>query len=282
MSEVTLERQLLDIMRDPKMPEYVRLAKVEMLINLVVDVNEKGYLSTVETPLYYALIYGQKEVADMLIKNGGEVDESYYRDESMVFIAENNYVDLAEFLIKKGVGVNYKDWQDNTPLILASESRYRDLVELFIKNGANIEDKNKAGENALMKASKNGCDNVAKYLIEKGANVNEVDKSGASILMEWVKREDVDIVKMLLEKGANVNYKTDHNVTALMSAVSLENKEMVELLINAGADVNIKDSKGKTALARCRNNDMQKVIIDAVKMKKEKTGKNRLFNLFQR
>ena len=39
MSEITLENQLFEIIKDKEMPEHVKLAKVDMLISLGVDVN---------------------------------------------------------------------------------------------------------------------------------------------------------------------------------------------------------------------------------------------------
>jgi hypothetical protein len=39
MSKITLESQLFDIIKDKEMAEHIKLAKIDMLVRLGVDVN---------------------------------------------------------------------------------------------------------------------------------------------------------------------------------------------------------------------------------------------------
>ena len=51
-------------------------------------------------------------------------------------------------------------------------------------------------------------------------------------------------------------------------------KEVVELLIKNSADVNAKNDRGKTAMMLARNDEMRKVIMEAVKERNKKTNEN--------
>ena len=62
MSEITLESQLFEILENKEMPEHIKLAKVEMLVNLGVDVNVKDKYEW--TALMYASHLGYKDIAE--------------------------------------------------------------------------------------------------------------------------------------------------------------------------------------------------------------------------
>ena len=72
MSEVTLESQLFDIIKDEKMPEYIKMAKLDMLVTLGVDVNAKDDESW--TALMNASCCGHKDVVELLIEKGAKVN----------------------------------------------------------------------------------------------------------------------------------------------------------------------------------------------------------------
>ena len=63
MDEVTLESQLIDIIKDKDMPEHVKLAKLDMLVTLGVDVNTKN---NVKSPLFLAKECGEKAVYEFI------------------------------------------------------------------------------------------------------------------------------------------------------------------------------------------------------------------------
>ena len=140
MSEVTLESQIFEIIKDKDMPERIKLAKLEMLVMLGVDMKAKDECGF--SALGCAAREGCKEVA--------------------------------EFLIEKGADVNIKNIKNFnvTPLIYASRNGHKEVVELLIKNGALVDTKDKHGWTALMQASRNGHKEVAELLIDNKANVN--------------------------------------------------------------------------------------------------------------
>ena len=246
MSEVTLESQLIEIIKDEEMAENIKLAKIDMLVRLGVDVNA---------------MYGVKS----LLKLANEVKE----EKIAKFLEENGAKEFFDEKIAKELGVK---------LIKACQGEEKkDVKEIkeLIDMGADVNQKNETGKTALMMASIKGYKEVVEFLIQKEADVNQKDDYGWTALMWTSRKGRNEIVKLLIQKGADVNQKDYYGWTALMEASKRGHKEVVELLIQKGADVNQKDNNGQNAMMRANNDEkIKKAIIEAVKKRNEKTGEN--------
>ena len=77
MKEVTLENQLLDIIKDKEMAEHIKLAKIDMLVRLGVDVNGK---SRGKSALIWAKEQGEEKISEFLSHNGA-VEERISKEE---------------------------------------------------------------------------------------------------------------------------------------------------------------------------------------------------------
>jgi ankyrin repeat protein len=69
-------------------------------------------------------------------------------------------------LLAKGVNINARDEDGNTPLLLASADGYTDMVEVLLKHWADVDAKNKYGWTALMWASTFGKKDVVEMLLQ--------------------------------------------------------------------------------------------------------------------
>lgn len=61
----------------------------------------------------------------------------------------SNNLEIVKHLIKSGMYVNAKGYNDNTALIIASINGVTKMVECLIENGADVNIKNKEGKTAL-------------------------------------------------------------------------------------------------------------------------------------
>ena len=245
MSENILEKQLFEIINDKKMSEEIKLAKVDMLIRLGVDVNA---MYGAKSPLKLANEVNNQKVIDFLENNGAKdiFDEEIAKE-------------LGVKLIKACKGEEKKDVKE-----------IKELIDM----GADVNQKDETGKTALMMASIKGYKEVVEFLIQKGADVNQKDDYGWTALMWTSRKGRNEIVKLLIQKGADVNQKDYYGWTALIEASKRGHKEVVELLIQKGADVNQKDNNGQNAMMRADNEKIKKAIIEAVKKRNEKTGEN--------
>jgi uncharacterized protein len=96
------------------------------------------------TPLHLASFFGHREVANLLLARGADVNA---RSKSTRFAKENTplhaaaanrQVGVAELLLAHGADVNAKDGSGFTPLALAANSKNDLLVVILLEKGAQI------------------------------------------------------------------------------------------------------------------------------------------------
>ncbi len=96
------------------------------------------------TPLHLASFFGHKEVVNLLLARGADVNA---RSKSSRFAKENTplhaaaankQVGVAEILIAHGADVNAKDGSGYTPLALAANSRNDLMVVILLEKGAQV------------------------------------------------------------------------------------------------------------------------------------------------
>ena len=140
------------------------------------DVNAKD---KVATPLYWAAHDGQKEIVELLIANGADVNlrsgmvvktkdgsvgnkmaqEMMNNRTPLDMAIRNEHTEIAELLIAKGTDMNAKSNRGYTPLHEASkkekpEVKITEIIELLIAKGADVNAKTVDGETPLHLASK--------------------------------------------------------------------------------------------------------------------------------
>ena len=171
MSENILEKQLFEIIKNKEMAEHIKLAKIDMLVRLGVDVNA---------------MYGAKS----LLKLANEVKEEK----------------IAKFLEEKGAKEFFDEEKaEELGQELLKECGQKEInfekVKELINKGADIEAKDEEGQTSLMWASHRGHGVVVKLLLEKGANVDAKSLSGKTAL-DWA---DSDKIKKMLNEAKNKN-----------------------------------------------------------------------------
>jgi ankyrin repeat protein len=167
-------------------------------------------------------------------------------------------------LLAKGVDVNMRGNDRNTPIMEASYGGHLDTVKLLLDHGADLSAKKNDGADAgglahgkevidliksvgiLVDAAAKGNLDTLKELIDKGTPVNGLDKFGHSALTEACFGGKTEVVKLLLEKGADPNIKKGDGQTPLSLAEGQKHADIVQLLNDAIA----KQAKGTTAPAK--------------------------------
>jgi ankyrin repeat protein len=105
--------------------------------NLLIAAGAVVNLNSYYTPLHAAVIKSWKEMAELLISAGADVNS---RDDKMQstplhIAAECGNNSIAELLIAKGADVNAKDKDGKTPLKLASENGWSVIADLLRRHG---------------------------------------------------------------------------------------------------------------------------------------------------
>lgn len=113
---------------------YKKIDGLRPAIGGNVDVRDGVYEFTA---LHYAVRFGHKNVAEVLIAHGADImAKDKWGYQPMHWAAYHDRADVVELLIAKGANVNVKTSLGQTPLQLAQERRNKETVELLRKHGA--------------------------------------------------------------------------------------------------------------------------------------------------
>ncbi|MBI5820124.1 MAG: ankyrin repeat domain-containing protein [Verrucomicrobia bacterium] len=152
-------------------------------------------------------------------------------------------IQIVEFLLAAGAGVNVRDNSGRAPLLYAAASRDVKVVELLLARKADVNVRNEMGETPLDLAERVGPPEVVDLLRECGAI------SGAGAIHDAVGRGDMARVKELLSsQPALVNEKDSSGWSPVHQTLNRNQQEMLRLLLDHKADVNARTPQGETAL----------------------------------
>jgi len=109
-----------------------KVDEVKSLISKVTDVKVDAPMA-----LHYAATSGHKEVAELLITKGADVNAKNADSNTPLHSAiRAGHKDVAELLIAKGADVNARDGDGRTPLWYAKDKGCAEIIELLRKHGA--------------------------------------------------------------------------------------------------------------------------------------------------
>lgn len=236
--------QLVNKENDSRTPLHIAAMQgkkeiAELIIKKGADVNIKDKNGI--TPLMYASVPGNnQDIVDLLLSNGAEIT---------IFEAITlGKKDLIKSLLSKGTDINIENNMGLTPLYVSIVSRKREIAELLIDNGADI-NKKLQGLTPLIGTITFGEEKIAELLIKKGADINTVGDDGSTALSKAVDGGFTKLVDILLKKGADFNIKENRYKRTLLHTSALKGySQIAGFLIEKGINVNEKDDKGKTPL----------------------------------
>jgi ankyrin repeat protein len=163
-------------------------------------------------------------------------------------------------LLKEGIDINFRDWDQLTALIPACSSGNLDLVKFLVKEGIDVNAKDKDGITALMEASIMGHVKVVEFLIDSGADINKAAGSGVTALWLAASEGKTDVIKILLKLGGDASNARNDGITALMTASVGGHLETVKLLMENKADATATDSDGVTPLMSAAESGAVEVV----------------------
>jgi hypothetical protein len=177
---------------DKKAAEKAHLASVAELEKFTKTIS-KVKESAIDEFTEEAVLLGDIKKVEEAITVGADVNARDRRGHTLLHIAvERGNKEIAELLIAKGADVNPKNANiefdgatyevNGAPLNAAAERGNKEIAELLIAKGADVNPKTVIGGTPLYNAAGHGHKAVVELLIAKGADVNAKDGGGKTPL----------------------------------------------------------------------------------------------------
>ena len=153
--------------------------------------------------------------------------------------AQGHRLDIAEFLIRRGLNVdNDNDLAGHTPLMAAVVSKDVDIIRLLLRNGADV-NRDIHGKTALRVAIRTHSTELVELLIKEGGA--DVNLGEGAALVDAAQVGDIPIIDILLRSGADIQQVYHHLIDPLRAAACsrADNRdEVFDFLVQRGANVN--------------------------------------------
>jgi ankyrin repeat protein len=266
---------------------------VEHLLHHHADVHEVDCFGN--TPLLHAVLSGHHAIIALLVAHGANpraqnhlfqnalmLAASQDRDDTIIYLQACGAFDVdaqdifggtavlaaaatgsnkaLNILRQNRASMEIRDYQHNTPLILAAINKHQETVTNIIETDQpDINETNYYGFTAAMEAEKERHADIAQYLngLENALTTadNQLLKLRAEERIQLRKKlfkaasdgHDAEI-EMLISQGIDINDCSTKAVSALMLAASYGHRSTIALLLNNGAKVNAQDFLGRTPL----------------------------------
>lgn len=189
-----------------------------------------------KSPEEYAIEYDQAAVLKELLGEKSSNPASRKVDskaQDLLFVAAaENKPATAALLLQKGANPEFKNAQDETPLLIATQKGSKEVIELFLRKNQNL-----ATSTASI-LSVVGDDNyaLAETFLKSGANVETANRKGDNLLMIALNNGSQDMTELMLQYGADVNVENVARETPLVYAAYQRMDKAISQLVDRSAD----------------------------------------------
>jgi len=214
---------------------------IKLMISKGLDVNKPFGDNTY--PIHEACTAKTNQVMDVILSNGGNIEQTNKDNETPLLIACKNSSPVALLLISKGANVNIVDSKNNTPLHIAAKNNQSTVIKSLISKGCNPDAKNKDQHTPFEIGVSEGNALVVSAL----EDITKYDLKNPSILIGASKNGYLYIVDKMINGGVDVN-ATVNGTTALHMAVENGHLNIIVRLKEANANFLAKDKNNKTPI----------------------------------
>ncbi|XP_067653188.1 serine/threonine-protein phosphatase 6 regulatory ankyrin repeat subunit A-like [Haliotis asinina] len=269
-----------------KIVEYI-------LTQNIVDINGNDENKT--TPLLLAAYHGKIDVFRLLIEKGANTLAVNQKGRNSLHLScIGGYVDTVKYVLSQtSVGINSKDCEKLTPVLLAAYHGKREVFDILVKKGAHLSEIDEDGDNILHWACRGGNVKIVTYiliqnivdingkgdkeitpvmlaayhgktevfdiLVKKGADLSVIDEEGDNMLLWACRGGNVKIVNyILIQNIVDINAQNNGGETPVMLAANSGDREIFDILVRKGADLSVIDNNTDNILHwACRGGNVK-------------------------
>jgi ankyrin repeat protein len=153
------------------------------------------------SPLMLASEHGKRQIAQLLLSYGADLDSRGYAGISALFLAVmGNHVETVRLLLDRGAYTE-TTCDGMTPLLYAASNDHAPILELLLDHGANIDCVNEIRYTGLIIAARENSISAISLLQRRGANIRLTDYSGMTAL-DWANSCGNTVAASHLDKTA--------------------------------------------------------------------------------
>ena len=222
---------------------YTQFSKMLLQCGVYVDV--PGLLK--ETPLHLAAKNGFRDLVDVLVRSGGNVNaRNFPMQETPLHLAtRNGHRHIAQFLVQQGSQVNARNFpMQETPLHLAARNGHQLIAQVLIQQGSQVNARNvPSRETPLHLASRNGHQQVAEVLIRHGGQVNAENRPWQETPLHLASRNGhQEVVELLIQQGGDVNSRNIPSQESPLHLVAKNGHQSIaEFLVKQGSQGDLRN-----------------------------------------
>ncbi|KAL7824032.1 hypothetical protein V8C26DRAFT_384656 [Trichoderma gracile] len=178
---------------------------------------------------------GHKEIVQMLLDHGADVDAITDTGTALLAASGKGYTEIVQMLLDHGADVSAIAGEYGTALLAASSQGHTETIQVLLSHGADVNAIAGDYGTALIVASNRGCTEAVQVLLDHGADVSAIAGLYGTALQAASYSGSIDTVRMLLDHGADVSAIAGEYGTALKRASEEGHAEIVQMLLDHGA-----------------------------------------------
>lgn len=189
--------------------------------------------------LFSAVAKGQYSEVDYFLNNGVSVNSKNDHGWHILHVAIMcGHLDIVKLLVERGAYIGPdKAWR--TPLHWPGGKNEVEIAKFLLEKGVNIHEADEKGMTALHFAASYNAPKLVQFLILKNSNINAKDVDGWTPL-HWAARFGEDSIRPLVEFGANMHEKTKDGYSAIDIAIGSDKIEVGKWMKSYSDWINMK------------------------------------------
>ena len=228
--------------------------------------------------LWYSLQYNQVSIVKQILMKGADinhrfrqVDRRRHNGQTAISVAvRKNYKEMVEMLLKEGCDVNCPDMKGETPIFVAIRNGKKPAVKMLVEANCDVNYLNHKGQSVIFSAVQRGQKDLLEYLISVGCDLDVSDHTSTTPLMYALQlntlsnlsfvntrrsatHAQIDLIKLIVMSTNNLDMRDTIGSTALHKATiecagMFGNFIIPLIMIQQGASTKVCDCLGQSTL----------------------------------
>ncbi|MGE5360568.1 MAG: ankyrin repeat domain-containing protein, partial [Bacteroidales bacterium] len=152
-------------------------------------------------PLFWAALYGQRGVVELLLARGAEVNGRCHLGVPLHAAVVGGQAEILRALVAKGARVNDDGGIRLPPVVLGARRGSASAVETLIQAGAAVDARDAGGNTALLLAASQGPEAVVRILLARGADAGATNRVGITARDAAAREGHAAIAELLRGRG---------------------------------------------------------------------------------